>query len=171
MCTATSSVLKANKYCNVIHVHQQPNLVECGLYAIANVTALAFGDDPEENVYKDKEMRSHLRKCKATLSSCFEALLLMPFPTKRRRKTKQLYCLFSLLTTLPLKSNVTEQTRVRVYLHTISPSFKWSRSEARINRADILLRVTMYVCPHAVTFQEYYLTHTTRALIRSCGDG
>ena len=68
---------------NIIHVQKQPNLVDCGLYAIANATALAFGEAPEENSYDEGEMQSHL-------SSCFEANMLVPFPTKSRcrRKTK-----------------------------------------------------------------------------------
>ena len=41
---------------NLIHVHKQPNLVDCGLYAIANATAIAFGEAPEENLYDEKRM-------------------------------------------------------------------------------------------------------------------
>ena len=40
--------------------------MDCGLYAIANATALVFGAALEENFYDEGEMQSHL-------SSCFEA--------------------------------------------------------------------------------------------------
>ena len=43
---------------NLIHMHKQPNLVDCGLYAIANATAIAFGEAPEENLY-DKKKDEH----------------------------------------------------------------------------------------------------------------
>lgn len=67
---------------NVVHVHKQQNLVDCGLHAIANATALAFGEAPEENVYDEGEMRTHL-------IACFEAQMLLPFPTRSRARRKR----------------------------------------------------------------------------------
>ena len=65
------------------NIQAQSNGVDCGLYAVANATTIAFGEDPEEKLYKDKEMRQHLMQC-------FEAQILTPFPAhgRKRRKTK-----------------------------------------------------------------------------------
>ena len=70
---------------SLIPVQKQPNVTDCGLYAIANTTSLAYGEAPEKNLYDEKEMRDHLL-------SCFEAMVLIPFPTKSRsrRKTKSI---------------------------------------------------------------------------------
>ena len=54
---------------NIVHI---PNLVDCGLFTIANATALAFGEAPEENVYDEGEMRQHM-------SNCFKAQVFQPF--------------------------------------------------------------------------------------------
>ena len=65
------------------NIQAQSNGVDCGLYVVANATTIAFGEDPEEKLYKDKEMRQHLMQC-------FEAQILTPFPAhgRKRRKTK-----------------------------------------------------------------------------------
>ena len=44
-------------------VAMQTNGNDCGLYAIANATALAFGKDPSTQVYIPRLMREHLIKC------------------------------------------------------------------------------------------------------------
>ena len=44
-------------------VAMQVNGNDCGLYAIANATALAFGRDPSTQVYIPRLMREHLIKC------------------------------------------------------------------------------------------------------------
>ena len=73
----------------------QTNGYDCGLYAIANATAFAYGMDPGTQVYIPKLMREHLFKC-------LEQKHLEPFPItniKNRRKTLKnavdvpLYCL------------------------------------------------------------------------------
>ena len=45
--------------------------------------AIAFGEAPEKNLYDEKRTRAHL-------FSCFEAEMLLPFPTRSRsrRNTK-----------------------------------------------------------------------------------
>ena len=54
-----------------MHVHKQ---VDCGVFATANATALAFGEASEENVYDEGEMRLHM-------ATCFKKQVLRPFPT------------------------------------------------------------------------------------------
>ena len=50
---------------------------DCGLYAIAFATAVAFGDDPGSCLFHTQEMRRHLYHC-------LEAGKLEPFPHKSR---------------------------------------------------------------------------------------
>ena len=45
------------------NVALQTNGYDCGLYAIANATALAFGRNPSTQTYIPKLMRFHLYKC------------------------------------------------------------------------------------------------------------
>ena len=73
------------------NVALQTNGYDCGLYAVANATALAYGRDPTTQVYIPRMMRSHLYKC-------FENKHIEPFPvanTKAKRKSKRkcLMCL------------------------------------------------------------------------------
>ena len=56
---ANSNKLKVN----FPKVAMQVNGNDCGLYAIANATALAFGRDPSTQVYIPRLMREHLIKC------------------------------------------------------------------------------------------------------------
>ena len=80
-------ILKA-KFSNV---YMQTNGNDCGLYAIANATALAFGRDPSKEQYIPSKLREHLIQC-------LENKEMRPFPTakgtsKRRKaikKTKKL---------------------------------------------------------------------------------
>ena len=84
-------ILKA-KFSNV---YMQTNGNDCGLYAIANATALAFGRDPSKEQYIPSKLREHLIQC-------LENKEMRPFPTakgtsKRRKAIKktenlQLYC-------------------------------------------------------------------------------
>ena len=84
-------ILKA-KFSNV---YMQTNGNDCGLYAIANATALAFGRDPSKEQYIPNKLREHLIQC-------LENKEMRPFPTakgtsKRRKAIKktenlQLYC-------------------------------------------------------------------------------
>ena len=42
------------------NVYMQTNGNDCGLYAIANATALAFGRDPSKEQYIPSKLREHL---------------------------------------------------------------------------------------------------------------
>ena len=44
-------------------VQQQDNGVDCGLFALAFATSLAFGDDPCLTVYDSSKLRQHLVNC------------------------------------------------------------------------------------------------------------
>ena len=73
----------------------QTNGNDCGLYAIANATALAFGRDPSKEQYIPSKLREHLLKC-------LEEKEMRLFPiakgtSKRRKAIKKiekikLYC-------------------------------------------------------------------------------
>ena len=52
---------------------------DCGLFSIANATALIFGEDPGRLFYDQASMRQHLFKC-------LENKCMLPFPTKRVRR-------------------------------------------------------------------------------------
>ena len=57
---------------------------DCGLFSIANATALIFGEDPGRLFYDQTGMRRHLFKC-------LENKRMLPFPIKRvRRALKQI---------------------------------------------------------------------------------
>jgi hypothetical protein len=45
------------------NVQQQSNGVDCGLYAIAFATEVAFGFDPSEATFLEEALRSHILKC------------------------------------------------------------------------------------------------------------
>ena len=62
-------------------VQQQSNSTNCGLFAIANATSLAFGQCPTNLTYDENIMRKHL-------VSCFDTDEMLPFPTKTQ-KTKR----------------------------------------------------------------------------------
>lgn len=70
-----------------VDIQMQRNGYDCGLFAIANATALAFGRYPSQEVYDVKNLRSHLIKC-------LENKHITPFPTHNksykstRRKVK-----------------------------------------------------------------------------------
>ena len=76
------------------NVYLQINGYDCGLYAIANATALAYGRDPSTQSYVPRMMRQHL-------IGCFENRNIKPFPTatgKRRKSIKKVidlpvYCI------------------------------------------------------------------------------
>jgi len=52
---------------------KQKTGAECGLYAVANATSVAFEIDPTKLVYNEKCMREHLVQC-------FSKKDLEPFP-------------------------------------------------------------------------------------------
>lgn len=67
--TTESKMWYAVKNCQ-----QQKNSYDCGVFAIAFATSLAFDQDPCDIVYDTKCMRNHLLLC-------FEKEELSPFPT------------------------------------------------------------------------------------------
>ena len=56
----TKSPLFVFKLANVA---AQKGSTECGLYAIAMMTTLAFNDNPTDVVYSQQDMRAHLGQC------------------------------------------------------------------------------------------------------------
>ena len=64
---------------DVMNVQAQPNGYDCGVYAIACATELAYGYDPVVSVWKDEVMRNHLLEC-------LESGKLTRFPRLRERR-------------------------------------------------------------------------------------
>ena len=54
---------------------KQKGGTDCGLFAIAVVTSIAFGIDPSQTCFKQEEMRKHLVKC-------FEEEQITPFSSE-----------------------------------------------------------------------------------------
>ena len=63
-------------------VSAQTGSTECGLYAIAYMTALAHGQDPTMIVFDQNSLRRHL-------GECFENGHIKPFPLIKNRRTKE----------------------------------------------------------------------------------
>ena len=79
-----ASILSAS--CSVIildfiNVPLQSGSSDCGLYAIANATALVMGQNPASYQYDQKQMRSHLFQC-------LENQNITLFPVMRARRNK-----------------------------------------------------------------------------------
>ena len=64
----------------LVIVQQQPNSSDCGLFAIANVTELAHGQDPMLCMWDTCQMREHL-------FNCFEMGKIEQFPLICQRRT------------------------------------------------------------------------------------
>ena len=47
----------------VKNCQKQVGGMDCGIYSIANITAIAFNEDPSKIKYRQVEMRSHLAIC------------------------------------------------------------------------------------------------------------
>jgi len=80
----------ANIQINMMNVSKQQGTTDCGIYAIATLTALAFGSDPSQMVFDQTALRPHLQQC-------FDKGFLDCFPVKQsQRRTnkviKQLSC-------------------------------------------------------------------------------
>ena len=58
-----------------VHIQQQMGGSDCGLFTIANATALCYGKDLRTLVFDQKLMREHPRKC-------FVARVLTEFPCR-----------------------------------------------------------------------------------------
>ena len=71
-------VIKINFCCSasaiqMLTIQKQTNATNCGLFAIAVATSIAFGENPSERTYQENYMHKHLLKC-------FEQFSLIPFP-------------------------------------------------------------------------------------------
>ena len=77
------------RFCTTVPFFFQTNgNHDCGLYAIANTTAIAFGRDPSKEQYIPSKMREHLIQC-------LDGKEKRPFPTAKgtsKRQNLQLYC-------------------------------------------------------------------------------
>ena len=88
-----SSCLEKKLIIKRMPVQQQQNGVDCGLFALAFATSLAFGEDPCKNTYDVKRLRPHLLEC-------LKKQQLVPFPTSTDKITRpdaksfivELYC-------------------------------------------------------------------------------
>ena len=65
-----------------VNISMQSGSTECGLYAIAVMTALAFGHDPALLVFDQNSLRMHL-------GECFEAGYIQMFPAVQKRRIKE----------------------------------------------------------------------------------
>ena len=61
----------------VISAQKQSNSTNCGLFAIANATAILFNKNPETIHFHEKELKNHLCKC-------YEDNVLSPFPSSAK---------------------------------------------------------------------------------------
>ena len=66
---------------NIMKVQKQKDGFSCGLFAIANATALAFGLNPSEYVYDTTAMQAHF-------ISCCQKRKIEPFPFVQIRKCR-----------------------------------------------------------------------------------
>ena len=64
-----------------VNVALQSGSTECGLYAIAIMMALAFGEDPALLVFDQNSLRGHL-------GECFETGNIQLFPTVKKKRIK-----------------------------------------------------------------------------------
>ena len=67
---------------SVANVNKQAGGNDCGLFAAAYCTSIAYGQNPSSFVYDQAVMRKHLLKC-------LEAKHMTPFPTMRQRRIPQ----------------------------------------------------------------------------------
>ena len=88
----------------LINVAKQSGGTECGLYAIAIITCLAYREDPTCVVFDKAMLRPYLVEC-------FEKKCLQLFPISKGRQAKQLlqskYALFVYADLIRLRINVT----------------------------------------------------------------
>ncbi len=67
---------------NFIDVQLQSGESDCGIFAVAYATALAFGQSPQHIHFDQKKMRKHLVEC-------FENRKMTPFPMLRQRRMRR----------------------------------------------------------------------------------
>ena len=76
-------------------VSKQSGTSDCGLFAIAYITAIAFGLNPSSCVFEQRMLRYHFLQC-------LEKKIITPFPLTREKRTG---------------SNFTKILHFRVYCH------------------------------------------------------
>ena len=62
----------------VVNVAVQKGSTDCGLYAIAMMTSIAYKEDPTHVVYNQQDLRLHLKQC-------FDKGILTKFPVSQKR--------------------------------------------------------------------------------------
>ena len=62
---------------HIMNVSKHAGTQDCGQFAIAFMTSLAYGNNPTTEVYRQDEMRAHL-------STCFEKKVMQCFPTSKK---------------------------------------------------------------------------------------
>ena len=81
--TVIARYLRSQSQSFKIKVATQKGSTDCGLYAIAMMTSLAYNENPVTIIYNQQDMRVHLEQC-------FENGILEKFPfLKTRRTTKR----------------------------------------------------------------------------------
>ena len=70
---------KSSVSVHIMNVSKQAGSQDCGLFAIAFMTSLAYGNNPIREVYRQDEMRAHLL-------TCFEKQVMQCFPTLKKRR-------------------------------------------------------------------------------------
>lgn len=106
---------------DLIDVDTQPNSCDCGLFALAYATELAFGYEPALCSFKQLQMRKHL-------THCLEVGKMMRFPSSSKRSrlgmrvrksvTVKIYCLCRMPNNINLDAVLAENgftTNVLVY--------------------------------------------------------
>ena len=86
---------KGDYVTNMVNIQTQPNGCNCGVFAIANATELAFGKDPLLCRYDAEVMRIHFLQC-------LENRKMEHFPLKRPRK-------------IPIGNHMKNTYKVKVY--------------------------------------------------------
>ncbi len=68
---------------SIMATAKQSGSTDCGLYAIAILTALAYSMDPSNLIFHQEDMRTHL-------VNCLKTKRMIPFPTMKTRRLKNI---------------------------------------------------------------------------------
>ncbi len=73
---------------SIIEVQQQPNVIDCGLFAIANAFEIVSGNDPAYAVYNNDLMRAHLANTFDNENEAEDEKIkkIIPFPKDQSKK-------------------------------------------------------------------------------------
>jgi len=89
--SSTKGFLKLQK----LSIQQQSNNQDCGLFAIANMVEICYGNNPEDFSYDQNMMRNHLEECllNKEMKPFPKSLNPDTLPRPERRSTRiRLYC-------------------------------------------------------------------------------